>query len=63
MIKNIWITGSVELLNHGIKHIKESSEDNNFDYRIAMISIDNAVEATMKTYITLIRKVLRFKVK
>jgi len=63
MVKNIWITGSVELLNHGIKHIKESSEDNNFDFRIAMISIDNAVEATLKTFITLNRRTLRISYK
>ncbi len=28
MAKNIWITGSVELLNHGIHHIKGASGDN-----------------------------------
>ncbi|MFW9873694.1 MAG: hypothetical protein ACFFG0_11360 [Candidatus Thorarchaeota archaeon] len=59
MEKNIWIPGSVELLNHGIKHIKESAEDKNFDFRIAMISIDNAVEVTLKTFITLNRRTLR----
>lgn len=63
MTKNIWITGSVELLNHGIKHIKESSGDNNFDYRIAMISIDNAVEAIIKIFITLNRRTIRISYK
>lgn len=63
MEKDIWITGSVELLNHGIKHIKESGEDKNFDFRIAMISIDNAVEVTLKTFITLNRRTLRISYK
>ncbi len=63
MVKNIWVSGSVELLNHGIKHIKETSGDNNFDFRIAMISIDNAVESTMKTYISLNRRTLRISYK
>jgi flagellar capping protein FliD len=63
MEDNIWITGPVELLNHGIKHIKETTGDDNFDFRIAMISIDNAVEATLKTYITLNRRTLRISYK
>ena len=63
MVKNIWVTGSIELLNHGIKHIKEPTGEDNFDFRIAMISIDNAVEATLKTYITLNRRTLRISYK
>lgn len=63
MVKNIWVSGSVELLNHGIKHIKETSGDNNFDFRIAMISIDNAVETTLKTFITLNRRSIRISYK
>ncbi|MBA7705315.1 hypothetical protein ES703_114143 [subsurface metagenome] len=55
MEKNIWINGPIELLNHGIIHL---TENKGFDLRIAMISIDNAVETTIKSYLSLNRRSL-----
>jgi len=60
MEKNIWITGPVELLNHGIIHLKENKS---FDLRIAMISVDNAVETTIKSFFNLNRRSLGIKYK
>lgn len=45
-----WISGATELLEHASEHIKL---DTAFDKRIAFISIDNAVEITVKTYLSL----------
>ncbi len=45
-----WIEGPLELLKHGISHLQLGSD---FDARIAMISIDNAVELMIKTYLGL----------
>jgi hypothetical protein len=45
-----WIEGPLELLKHGIEHLELGS---GFDTRIAMISIDNAVELMIKTYLGL----------
>jgi hypothetical protein len=45
-----WTSGAVELLEHASGHIKL---DNAFDKRIAFISIDNAVEIVVKTYLSL----------
>ncbi len=55
MFDNIWINGPVELLQHGLLHIQE---DNDFDLRIAMISIDNSVELTIKTFLVLNKRIL-----
>jgi len=55
MSEKIWTKGLKELLNHGIEHIDRG---NNFDLRIAMISIDNAVELAMKTYFAKNKRVL-----
>lgn len=55
MEENIWVNGPLELLEHGIKHIKEGNE---FDLRIAMISIDNSVELAIKTYLSLNKRAL-----
>ena len=55
MEENIWVNGPLELLEHGIKHVKEGNE---FDLRIAMISIDNAVELAIKTYLALNKRAL-----
>lgn len=55
MSEKIWTKGLKELLNHGIEHIDQG---NNFDLRIAMISIDNAVELAMKTYFAKNKRVL-----
>ncbi|MBU7046336.1 MAG: hypothetical protein HXS54_07835 [Theionarchaea archaeon] len=45
-----WIEGPLELLKHGLEHLLLKSD---FDARIAMISIDNAVELMIKTYLGL----------
>lgn len=55
METNIWVEGPIELIKHGLKHIQEGED---FDFRIAMISIDNAVETTIKTYLALNRRSL-----
>jgi len=45
-----WTSGAVELLDHAIGHLKQEAA---FDKRIAFISIDNAVEITIKTFLCL----------
>jgi len=45
-----WSEGPKELLQHAVDHI---AHDGDFDRRIAMISIDNAVELMIKTYLGL----------
>lgn len=45
-----WALGAIELLGHADGHIKL---DTAFDKRIAFISIDNSVEVTIKTYLSL----------
>lgn len=45
-----WTSGAIELLGHAGGHVKL---DTAFDKRIAFISIDNAVEITVKTYLSL----------
>ena len=55
MSDKIWTKSLMELLNHGIEHLDRG---NNFDLRIAMISIDNAVELAMKTYFAKNKRVL-----
>jgi len=54
-MKNPWIDGPRELLQHAIDHL---AQGNDFDRRIAMISIDNAVELTIKTYLGLPKRAL-----
>jgi hypothetical protein len=56
MEDNIWVNGPLELLEHGINHIKGGNE---FDLRIAMISIDNSVELAIKTFLALNKRALR----
>ncbi len=55
-----WIEGPKELLNHALVHMEKKSS---FDYRIAFISIDNAVELMIKTYLGLPKRVINFKIK
>lgn len=57
MIEKIWKKGPLELLNHGRAHIQQG---NSFDLRIAMISIDNAIEVAIKTFIALNKRKLNF---
>ncbi|WP_296150566.1 hypothetical protein [uncultured Flavobacterium sp.] len=45
-----WTSGSIELLRHANDHIQL---DTAFDKRIAFISIDNAVEIMIKTFLSL----------
>lgn len=45
-----WTSGPQELLDHARAHLRSPSA---FDCRIAMISIDNAVELTARTYLGL----------
>ncbi len=49
-----WISGPKELLDHATEHIKDG---HSFDFRIAMISIDNAVELAIRTYLGLPRRI------
>jgi len=45
-----WTDGPRELLQHAVDHLAQGGD---FDRRIAMVSIDNAVELTIKTYLGL----------
>jgi len=45
-----WTDGPRELLQHAVDHLAEGGD---FDRRIAMVSIDNAVELSVKTYLGL----------
>jgi hypothetical protein len=49
-----WTAGPRELLNHAFEHLAKGRP---FDFRIAMISIDNAVELTIKTYLSLPKRI------
>jgi hypothetical protein len=48
-----WISGPKELLDHADMHINGTSS---FDHRIAFISIDNAVEVMIRTFLGLPRR-------
>ncbi len=48
-----WVGGPLKLLRHGLQHLGLESA---FDARIAIISIDNAVELMMKVYLGLPRR-------
>lgn len=49
-----WTAGPRELLEHAVGHLQSGSP---FDLRIALISIDNAVELMLKTYLGLPKRV------
>jgi len=53
--EDTWISGPLELLEHAALHIKEGKE---FDLRIALISIDNAVEIAIKIFLTMNRRTI-----
>ncbi|OOV25766.1 hypothetical protein BXU11_13915 [Flavobacterium sp. LM5] len=53
-----WISGPRELLVHGIQHLELNT---GFDNRIAMISIDNSVELTIKTYLGLPKRITKIE--
>ncbi len=52
--KKIWTAGPRELLDHAFSHLTGGKV---FDFRIAMISIDNAVELAIKTYLSLPKRI------
>ena len=49
-----WATGPAEILEHGLQLL---DEDTDAARRLAMISIDNAVELTIRTYLGLPRQI------
>lgn len=49
-MKKPWTDGPRELLQHAVDHLEMAGD---FDRRIAMISIDNAVELSIKTFLGL----------
>jgi hypothetical protein len=49
-----WLSGPKELLQHAVGHVAGGTS---FDYRMAMISVDNAVELAIKTYLQLPKRV------
>ncbi len=53
-----WSEGPKELLQHAVDHL---SGDGDFDRRIAMISVDNAVELMIKTYLGLPKRKTKTK--
>ena len=57
-IQKPWVTGPKELLNHGLQHLEL---DTDFDSRMAMISIDNAVELMIKTYLGLPKRITKIE--
>jgi hypothetical protein len=50
MTEKPWISGPKELPDHAKSHLQSREA---FDCRIAMISIDNAVELAIRTYLGL----------
>ncbi len=49
-MEKTWASGAIELLNHADQHISQKTA---FDKRIAFISIDNAIEVALRTFISL----------
>ena len=49
-MKDTWASGAIELLKHADSHIESDSA---FDKRIAFISIDNCVETSIRTFLSL----------
>lgn len=49
-MKDTWASGAIELLNHADSHLKSRTA---FDKRIAFISVDNAVENIVRTFLSL----------
>ena len=54
-----WASGSGEILKHGLELLKKDTDTNR---RLAMISIDNAIELMMKTYLGLPQRVTGLKI-
>lgn len=58
-VQQPWASGPAEILKHGLELLKKDSDTNR---RLAMISIDNAVELTIKTYLGLPQRVIGLKI-
>ena len=54
-----WASGISEILKHGLSLLEKDTDSNR---RLAMISIDNAVELMIKTYLGLPERVIGFKI-
>jgi tetratricopeptide (TPR) repeat protein len=54
-----WASGPAEILQHGLDLLGKDSDSNR---RLAMISIDNSVELTIKTYLGLPKRVNGLKI-
>ena len=54
-----WASGPGEILKHGLSLLKKDSDTNR---RLAMISIDNAVELMIKTYLGLPSRITGLKI-
>ncbi|MAT99774.1 MAG: hypothetical protein CL608_21755 [Anaerolineaceae bacterium] len=54
-----WASGISEILKHGLSLLDKDTDTNR---RLAMISIDNAVELMIKTYLGLPKRVVGFKI-
>ncbi|EGQ8195847.1 hypothetical protein [Vibrio parahaemolyticus] len=57
-MENTWASGALELLRHADSHLELGSA---FDSRIAFISIDNSVETSVRTFLSLPEKLSGFK--
>lgn len=53
-MEKTWASGSLELLRHADSHIQL---DTAFDSRIAFISVDNSVETSIRTFLSLPEKI------
>src|SRR5579863_6853434 len=54
-----WATGPGEILRHGLELLRKDSDTNR---RLAMISIDNAVELMTKTYLGLPKRITNLEI-
>src|SRR5260370_15650872 len=54
-----WASGPAEILQHGIDLLQSDSDANR---RLAMLAIDNAVELTIKTFLTRPQRVSRLTI-
>ena len=52
-MEETWASGAIELLKHADSHIQKETA---FDARIAFISIDNSVEVSIRTFLSLPEK-------
>lgn len=57
-MQETWASGSLELLRHADSHIQLETA---FDSRIAFISVDNSVESSIRTFLSLPEKISGIK--